>query len=255
MDLDDVLEDLLKGARRAVRDRRRDARGHRARRRSVDPTRAVRRVAPTLALIAGLWWLAVAGLSAVILVLVLDDGVGAALAIGALATLGLVPAGWGLRQRRARARMEAETRATRAATRRAEERAAAMPAAVRDDWRRLERARSLVGDLAADGWVSPEAVAELDGHVAHLRKLLAADHRTRELGGRPSHRAAEQVAELADLLVALADEAVEHQVELADGARAPATVAQARERMAVLRAARREVEDADRGPRGTTSTA
>lgn len=259
MDLDDVLEDLLKGARRAVRDRKGPRR----------EGRVTRRWLPTVAIVIGVWWMALLGLVAAGALALVDGGAGvaAALALAVVGLFGLPPAGWGVAEQRRRRLAQNDSRADRARAKAAAARAEALPPEVRDDWRRMEQARALVGDLAADGWVSTDAVAELDGHVAHLQKLLRADHRTRELGGRPSNHLARQVADLADLLVALADEAVDAQADAAAGARAPATVAQARDRMAALRAARYEVDEADgrghpgaadadgRGQRGTTSTA
>ena len=240
MDLDDVLEDLLKGARRAWRDR--TGRGLEAR---------TRRWAPTLALVAGAWWTVAFGLGALTSILVAESAA-VPILLGVVASAGIPVAGWGVVERRRRHRRRVEERARARAARPDD-----LPREVRADWRRMGQARELVAELAAEGWVAPAAVAELDGHVDHLEKVLLADHRTRELGGRSSSRLAGQVADLADLLVALADEAVEHQAEVTAGARAPATLAQARDRMATLRAARREVADAERhvgGQRGTTST-
>lgn len=254
MDLDDVLEDLLKGARRALRDRSRAAVRH-----GIDAP-VVRRWAPTAALVAGTWWVLALALAAVAVLVVVEGGAGvaAAIALGVLASFGVPVAGWGAVERRRRTRTREEERRERARALAADARLDGLPREVRDDWRRMEQAHALVADLAEDGWISADAVAELDGHLTHLEKVLHADHRTRELGGRSSPRLAGQVADLADLLVALADEAVEHQAEVTAGARVPVTLAQARDRMAALRAARREVDDLDGhagGQRGTTSTA
>ena len=71
--------------------------------------------------------------------------------------------------------------------------------------------------------------------------LLAADRRAVELGGTPSAALRTQVGELADLLVALAVEAVEHRTEEVGQASAPATLRDATDRLSSLRAARREV--------------
>lgn len=276
MDLDDVLEDLLRGARRAVRERAEQRRGgwqdddpssddeessrrdDDARQRDRRPDlrdrgrRAVvaryERWMPRLALLVGATWIATLGLLALIVGLVADGGFGLAVAIGlgALAAFGLPPAVWGGTRVRRERRQHRDTRAARAHL-------AGLPREVRHDWRRMQQARELVGELCEEGWVSTEAVAELDEHVARLARALETDRRSRELGGRSSPRLAQQVADLADLLVALADEGVDQQAEVVATSTAPATLVQARDRMVALRAARREVDDLDQ-PRGSTST-
>ena len=260
MDLDDVLEDLLEGARRAVRDRHgRGRRGRGAVEHLVgDLPRTVRRWVPAAAVASGLGWFGVLGLGAVGVLLVVDGaiGVAGAVALGVLAAFGLPLAAWGGLGLRRRGRAARQASERRRADERDRQRLDDLAPEVRHDWQRLEQARSLVGDLEQDGWVSADAVAELDDTLARLRRALEVERRTTELGGRSSDRLAEQVADLADLLVALADEAVEHQVDVVAGSAAPATLAQARDRMAALRAARREVDGIDRrgGTTGTPST-
>lgn len=202
---------------------------------------------PRFALVAGTVWAATLGLAALTLGLVVDGGFGlaGAVGVGTLAVFGVPLAIWGGIQ------VRREGRARRTAQE-AEAHLARLPREVRGDWRRMEQARELVGELCEEGWVSADAVAELDEHVARLRRALDVDRRSRELGGRASSRLAGQVADLADLLVALADEGVDQQAELVAASTAPATLAQARDRMVALRAARREVEDLDR-PRETPS--
>lgn len=248
MDLDDVLEDLLKNARRAVRDRQLPQRARASRGRGGQ---LARRWVPLAAMIVGLWWVALVGLLTVGAFAFTDGAAEGAIAIamGLLGLFGVVLAGWGATEARRRRQEQQDARQAKSRAKQAGARAAAMPPEVRGDWRRMEQARELVRDLAEDGWVDPAALAELDTHVAHLQKLLWADHRARELGGRPSEGLARQVADLADLLVALADEAVDAQADVAAGARAPVTLAGARDRMTVLRAARQEVEQADQGGR------
>lgn len=249
MDLDDVLEDLLKGARRAVRDGQLPQRARASRGRGGQ---LARRWVPMAAMIIGLWWVALMALLTVGAFAFTDGAAETAIAIamGLLGLFGVVLAGWGAAESRRRRRQQQDARQARSRAKQAGARAAAVPPEVRGDWRRMEQARELVRDLAEDGWVSPDALAELDAHVAHLQKLLWADHRARELGGRPSDGLARQVADLADLLVALADEAVDAQADVAAGARAPVSMAAARDRMAVLRAARQEVDQVDHGGRG-----
>lgn len=262
-----MLEDLLKGARRAVRHRGRHHGddGHRRGRRdrAVRQRRALeaaatraRRWVPVLALTAGVGWTATLGLAAAGVLLLVDGaiGVAAGVAVGVVAAFGLPLVAWGAVGLRRRARSRRAAAGARARANASESQLAGLPMEVRGDWRRLEQARTLVGELCQDGWISQDAVAELDEHLVRLRKALEADRRARELGGRPSEQLVEEVADLADLLVALADEAVDHQAEVMATSTAPATLTQARDRMAALRAARREVDGID-GARGSSSTA
>lgn len=120
---------------------------------------------------------------------------------------------------------------------------------VRRDWQRLLQARRLVQDLAQEGWIEGASLIEIDGMVVRLHQLLVADHRATKLGGRSSPQLRTQVSDLADLLVALADEAVHLQVEATTGpASLAATLADAREHLVLLREARREVGDIEQHP-------
>ncbi|MEE8601232.1 hypothetical protein [Euzebya tangerina] len=115
---------------------------------------------------------------------------------------------------------------------------------VRDEWSRLLQARTLVHDLTADGWIHEAATAELDMSITRLHRLLATDRRTEQLGGTPSAPLRAQVSELADLLVALADEAVHLQADGdASQAHVQATLADARDHLVALRQARAELTD------------
>lgn len=170
--------------------------------------------------------------------------VGAALAVG----FGLVPVlpfwvRWWREGRHDRARRQAaeEAVARHRDTERERARLARLPDHLRDDWRRLEHAHDLVEGFAAQGWIEPVAVTEVADLVARLERLLAADRATDELGGRRSDSLEQQVRDLTDLLVALADEAVEHQATLTSDDPVPATLAEARERLTATREAYREL--------------
>lgn len=204
-----------------------------------------RRGATLFAIVAGGWWAALAGTSALTVLMLVDGvaGVVVAAVLGLLAVGGLVVMGRALGRRRRDRRQREEVR----------RRAAAVPPGLRRDWRRLDQARALLDDLVADGWVSAEAVVELDAHTDQLRALGWAEHRARQLGGRASAALRRQVGELTTLLVGLADEAVEQRAEVIAGSVAPVTLSQARDRMVALRAARREVDGVDRaGNRAAT---
>ncbi|MEU4599427.1 hypothetical protein [Nocardia sp. NPDC023988] len=73
-----------------------------------------------------------------------------------------------------------------------------------------------------------------------LHRLAIADGMTDQLGGRRSGTVTQQITLLGDLLVALADEAVEHQATIGTDF-TPATLAAAAQRLAADRAAYQEL--------------
>lgn len=251
MDLEDLLEDLLEdaasAARRQVRKVSSSTRGARRTAR-----RAVRAVGAASAVVLLL-------LAAALATLGTPGGFQLFLAV-AVALPGLVAAG------AAAAAHVAERRDPDAARDRARRRGqpepaadlsddTALPKAVRRDWARLLQARRLVQDLAHDGWVDGASLLQIDDEVLRLHRLLVADRRTTALGGQPSTALRTQVADLADLLVALADEAVHLQVEAGgDRSTAAATVEDARENLVALRLARQEVAHLDAPPRPLPGT-
>ncbi len=159
---------------------------------------------------------------------------------GFFGVLAAIPAPWYAKRLRGWRRGRNARRAERAA-RRMQERLAALPPDIRPDWQRLIEARELVTDLAVEGLVSTDALVETEELVLDLERVLALDERTDALGGRPSGALREQVRGLADLLVALADEAVDHRAAMTAEAPAPATLDEARERLATERTAMTEV--------------
>lgn len=120
-----------------------------------------------------------------------------------------------------------------------------LPASIRNEWRQLEQARDLVRAFAENGWVERTALMDVDDHVARLRRLLEADERTDRLGGAASNTLRRQITELRALLVALADEAVEHQASLASDDPTAATLTDARERLRTTTEAYRELPRPD----------
>ena len=146
------------------------------------------------------------------------------------------------RERRRAARLRARRTAAAHAEHRQRERMERLPPAVRGDWERLEKARHLVQELADGGWIEPSALLEIDRHTERLRSLLEADARTDRLGGEASATLYTQVADLAALLVALADAAVEHQAALMTDAPVPVTLAEARNRLSTTTEAYRDLQ-------------
>lgn len=188
-------------------------------------------------------WFATFGGMGVVSELAIDGGWGTLLAVlfGGIA-LPAVPTGvwaWRTRSRDRAAAREA------AATRRAKRERDELPVDVVADWKRLRRAQVLVEDLAEQGYVDVEALGEQMAMVGELRDLLVADKRASDLGAEPSVALRRQVADVADLLVALAAEAVDHRTDQVGRSGAPATLRDARDRLTTLRVARAEVDALD----------
>lgn len=241
MDLDDLLEDLWEDVFDDAR-RRASTAGEQLRRRARLP--AFRRRMREAALWGSGAWFTMFGGMGVASELAIDGGWGTALAIllGGLA-LPAVPTGvWAFRTR-SRDRAAARDAAAR---RRAKQERDELPADVVGDWKRLRRAQVLVEDLAEQGFVDVTALGEQMAVVDELRELLVADRRATDLGAPPSAELRRQVADVADLLVALAVEAVEHRTSQVGSSTAPATLRDARERLVSLRMARAEVDAMDR---------
>jgi len=207
--------------------------------------RAARVLLLTLSLLwAGFWILGGIGSG-------LDPTDGTSLAAGVALALGLgvvpcVPFWLGalrrFRQRRRVERLRAQREAAARAELRRREELERLPPGIRDEWQRLEEARRLVTELAADGWVEGAALLETDQHTDRLRGLLEADARTDRLGGEASAALYTQVADLTALLVALADAAVEHQAALITDDPVPATLAEARDRLTTTTEAYRDLQ-------------
>ncbi len=240
MDLDDLLEDLWEDVMGDARKRVSQA-GEQLRRKARVP--AFRRRLREAALWGSGAWFATFGGMGVVSELAIDGGWGTLLAVvfGGVA-LPAVPTGvwaWRTRSRDRAAAREAE------ATRRAKRERDELPVDVVADWKRLRRAQVLVEDLTEQGYVDVDALGEQMAIVGDLRELLVADKRASDLGAEPSTALRRQVADVADLLVALAAEAVDHRTEQVGRSGAPATLRDARDRLTTLRVARREVDALD----------
>lgn len=245
MDLEERLEDLLDDATGAAR---------RQARRVNDSTRVVRRRARRTVR-------AVGGVSAAVLLLLaiamanIGDPGGVQLFLALMALVPALVAGGAATAAHLADRRDPQVQRQRALAQGlpdptpVEEELHDLPRDVRRDWDRLLQARRLVQDLAHEAFVEARTVMEVDGMVARLHRLLVADRRATRLGGRASTGLRTQVAELADLLVALADEAVQLQVETtAGGSALAATLADAHENLVLLREARQEVRRLDAQP-------
>lgn len=240
MDLDDLLEDLWEDVMGDARKRANEA-GEQLRRTARVP--AFRRRMREVALWGSGVWFATFGGMGVVSELAIDGGWGTLLAVlfGGIA-LPAVPSGvWAWRTRSRDRSVAREAEARRRAKRERDE----LPVDVVADWKRLRRAQVLVEDLAERGYVDIDALGEQTAMVEELRELLVADERASDLGAEPSVALRRQVADVADLLVALAAEAVDHRTDQVGRSGAPATLRDARDRLATLRVARAEVDALD----------
>lgn len=116
-----------------------------------------------------------------------------------------------------------------------------LPGRLHPQWNRLMQAWNVVADLQRQGWVDSDSTRGLPESIARLHRLGVADGMTDQLGGRRSDTVERQIGRLADLLVALADEAVDHQAAIGAGDFVPATLAAAAQRLAIDSAAYREL--------------
>lgn len=244
VDLDDLLEDLWEDA---ISDARRKASKANAELRRKAKLPAFRRRMREFALWGSGAWVTVFGGGAVATEIAIDGGVGTALAV-VLGGIALPAVGTGVWAWRTRGR-DREVKREAEAARRARQEQDDIPADLVADWKRLRRAQVLVEDLAEQGLVDGSAIGEQSAMVADLRQLLIADKRASDLGAEPSARLRKQVGDLADLLVALAAEAVDNRTEEVGAGSAPATIRDARDRLRSLRAARAELNAIDDGAR------
>lgn len=248
MDLEDLLEDLVKRAQRSGRQALKGPgpRKGRARAALLRAGAAVTGVAAATS----------AGVGGTIMVLA-EGGVLDAVGAGGLVTGGVLGIGAWAAARAGRRRDPRRADSRRDARRLAKLpeaerfRGSDLPKPVRGDWARLMQARRLVADLSSDGWIDVDARESVDDEITRLGHLLVADKRTTDVGGAANHTVREQVGELADLLVALADEAVQHQAAAGRDGRVPATLTEAHDRLVSLREAREVVERIDRAQSGT----
>lgn len=116
-----------------------------------------------------------------------------------------------------------------------------LPEDAREAWVNLDQAQGLLFELAARGWVDNKAVFSLAEETDRLRDLLEVDAQTDQVGGAPSTNLRDRVIQLRDLVVALCDEAVEHQTEQG-GTVLPVTLQDAHDRMRAEGEARRMVD-------------
>ncbi len=239
MELEGRLDELLSGAVEAAR-KQVDAR-------RADP--AIRRERRLKALQAALALFAILVGLLTLLAVAIDVQ---ALQYFFMAVLAPVLVGTGyvtVQRNRNRAAVEAAQRDKAAA-----QRAKQLPKEVRSDFARLHQARGLCGELAIDGLIADGTLVEVDRLVEDLERTLGAAAKVQKLGGGQGHDLPRQVADLADLLVALADEAVEASSARLASDPAPATLDEARERLVSLRLARRTLDEVEAGTTTDWST-
>ena len=208
----------------------------------INTTARARRALRIVALTLTVCWVGFWGLTGLLAAAFISDASAVAVGVAGIGLAPVVPWAVHLSRRHARHIAEARTWRQTRSVRAEEQRLARLPAAIRGEWRRLEHARDLVHGFAEDGWVEPAALLHVNDHMARLEQLLQADERANRLGGTPSSTLLRQVEDLTALLVALADQAVEHQASLASDDPVPATLAEARERLATTTQAYRDLQ-------------
>ncbi|MFD3702570.1 hypothetical protein ACFWUP_05435 [Nocardia sp. NPDC058658] len=116
-----------------------------------------------------------------------------------------------------------------------------LPSRLQPHWNRLSQAWGVITELQRQGWVDADSTRGVPQSMARLHQLGVADGMTDNLGGRRSSAVEQQLNRLADLLVALADEAVDHQAMISATDFTPATLTAAAQRLAADSAAYREL--------------
>ncbi|MGI8517123.1 MAG: hypothetical protein ACR2ME_02090 [Acidimicrobiia bacterium] len=87
----------------------------------------------------------------------------------------------------------------------------ASPLTVRPEYQRLQAAHDQVTSLVTDGLIEGKVLSGVDDRIKELIRLHDADVSNQELGGSPSQLLREQVDQLTDLLVGLADAALDRR--------------------------------------------
>ena len=169
----------------------------------------------------------------------MTDNVGPGAVIGAIATAiaALLPAAM-LYLRRRPSKLEQPSKAERAPIK--------VPAEVRPGYRRLTTAYEQAKGLVADGIIDASVLDGIEERIVEVVRLLSADVTNQELGGRPSARLRGQVDELTDLLVGLADAALDRQTAALDSDnQAAAALREALGRMRAEERGYREIGELD----------
>ncbi|HJR87425.1 MAG TPA: hypothetical protein VJ930_07200 [Acidimicrobiia bacterium] len=91
-----------------------------------------------------------------------------------------------------------------------------IPDALRPAYRRLLGAHEQARNLVAEGVIEQRVLRGVAERIEEVIGLLSADVSNEELGGRPSARLREEVEELTELLVGLADAALDRRTAALD---------------------------------------
>ena len=121
-----------------------------------------------------------------------------------------------------------------------------LPAEVRPSYRRLMTAYEHVKSLVAEEIIDESVLQGIEERISEVIRLLSADITNEELGGSPSARLRGQVGELTDLLVGLADAALDRRTATLDSDnQAAAALREALGRMRAEERGYREIGEID----------
>jgi hypothetical protein len=136
---------------------------------------------------------------------VFTDSVGPGAVIGGLASVvaALLPAAMLIMQRRSSSPEESPLKPE-------------IPDEMRPSYHRLLGAYEQARTLVADGLIETNVFRGVGERIEEVVGLLSADVSNQELGGRPSARLREEVDELTELLVGLADAALDRRTAALD---------------------------------------
>lgn len=108
-------------------------------------------------------------------------------------------------------------------------------ARVAEAWQRLAKADEIVQGFGERGWITPEAMAEVDRRTEQVARRVGREERTAASGD--THALVRDVRQLTELLVSLADEAIARQPSLAPETPVAVSLEDARERLSSTHAA------------------
>lgn len=111
---------------------------------------------------------------------------------------------------------------------------------VEQAWQRLAKADEIVQGFGERGWITPEAMAEVDRRTGEVARRVGREEQAE--GSGDTAALVRDVRELTALLVSLADEAIARQPSLAPETPVPVSLEDAHERLSSTQAAYGDID-------------
>ena len=107
-------------------------------------------------------------------------------------------------------------------------------------WQRLAKADEIVQGFGERGWITDEAMAEVERRTGEVARRVGREQQGGDAGASPA--LVHEVGELTALLVALADEAISRQPSLAPDTPVPVSLDDARRRQSSIHTAYEDLD-------------